>query len=178
MILGFSTKFPKGKGKLSGKLTLFPEKILESLHKIVDFYYHDYHGGELPLGFNDKTDELPEIKSVKPKKHTIRQDSKNRWKVGMDIDFFIGVRTKNMFRFAPKVKVKSIQKIKITYDEEICDAFCCEPCVFIDDKPLHLNDYQELAINDGFDGAPEFFEWFSEDFEGKLIHWTDLKYYG
>lgn len=176
MILGFSTKFPKGKGLLSGRLTLFPEKILESLTTIIDFNYYEYHSGELPLGFNSRTDEIPEIQTVKPKKHTIRQDLKNRWKVGMYIDFFIGVRTKNMFRFAPKVKVKSIQKIKISYDEQICEAFCCEPCVFIDDKPIHLNDYELLAINDGFENEKQFFEWFNEDFEGKLIHWTNLKY--
>lgn len=33
-----------------------------------------------------------------------------------------------------------------------------------------------LAKNDGFSGVKEFFEWFSEDFKGKIIHWTDLKY--
>ena len=31
MILGFSTKFPKGKGTLSGKTTYFHEKIITAL---------------------------------------------------------------------------------------------------------------------------------------------------
>ena len=34
----------------------------------------------------------------------------------------------------------------------------------------------QLAINDGFESLKHFFEYFNEDFEGKIIHWTDLKY--
>ena len=51
--------------------------------------------------------------NVKPKKHTIRKDEKDRWKVGNDIHFVINNRTKNRFQFAPITKVKSIQIIKI-----------------------------------------------------------------
>ena len=35
---------------------------------------------------------------------------------------------------------------------------------------------KDLARNDGFDSIQAFFEWFKEDFEGKIIHWTDLRY--
>jgi hypothetical protein len=33
-----------------------------------------------------------------------------------------------------------------------------------------------IARKDGFDTLEDFLDWFSEDFTGKLIHWTDLKY--
>jgi hypothetical protein len=33
-----------------------------------------------------------------------------------------------------------------------------------------------IARHDGFDSVNDFLDWFSEDFTGKLIHWTDLKY--
>ena len=36
MIIGFSTVFPKGKGKLSGRLTRFPERIIKSFGLIDD----------------------------------------------------------------------------------------------------------------------------------------------
>jgi hypothetical protein len=33
-----------------------------------------------------------------------------------------------------------------------------------------------LARNDGFDSVEDFFSFFPEDFKGKIIHWTDLRY--
>jgi hypothetical protein len=33
-----------------------------------------------------------------------------------------------------------------------------------------------LARNDGFATVKDFFEWFSEDYTGKIIHWTELRY--
>lgn len=176
MILGFSTKFPKGKGILSGRKTLFPEKIIRSIQ-----YLEEYKKMTLFDLLNEQKKEedwidISDFQDLKPKKHTIREDSKNRWKIGNVIDFFIDVRTKNMFRFAPKLAVKSIQSIEITYDEEICEAFAVEPVIFIDKKPIHLNDYDVLAENDGFKDSQEFCHWFNEDFKGKIIHWTNLKY--
>ncbi|MDB0602150.1 hypothetical protein PL373_13525 [Tenacibaculum maritimum] len=175
MVLGFSTKFPKAKGKLSGLFTRFPEKIMRSLDVAEYKKMTLFDGLAETLQENDIM-PITDFLKLKPKKHTMRSDKKDRWKVGMNIDFFVGVRTKNMFRFAPKLEVKSIQTVKIIYDEEICEAFGSEPCVFIDEKPLHIDDYETLAINDGFDSIYDFFEWFDRDFEGKIIHWTDLKY--
>lgn len=33
-----------------------------------------------------------------------------------------------------------------------------------------------LFHNDGFENLFDFFEWFNEDFKGKIIHFTDLRY--
>lgn len=35
---------------------------------------------------------------------------------------------------------------------------------------------EKIAINDGFDSVDDFFSWFKDDFTGKIIHWTNLKY--
>lgn len=177
MILGFSTKFPKGKGRLSGKNTFFVERITSNLSRFLDEDIDNYIPKIIKsLGYNSQIELVRQVVDLKGKKHTIRKDSKDRWKKGNDIHFSINVRAKNQLQFAPVVKCKSIQKINITYNEEVCEAFGCEPCVFIDDKPLYIHDYEKLAINDGFDSVHDFFEWFNEDFEGKLIHWTNLKY--
>ena len=172
MIVGFSTKFPKGSGSLSGKPTLFVEKIWESILKsgveikVSDFL--EYGRRFLPVNYKVGTN--------KPKPHTIRIDKHNRWKVGMKIHFNIGVRTKNMFRFAPILTVKSIQKIEIKYHYNLGDGIQSGISVKIDGKVMGGKKITALAINDGFDSVREFFEWFKEDFEGKIIHWTDLKY--
>ena len=175
MILGFSTKFPKGKGKLSGNKTHFVEKIWESIFKNAQWIkldeFLEYGKNSLPENYK--------INTHKPKLHTMRSDEKNRWKVGMDIHFKIweGIPYKSkMIQFAPVMKVKSIQKIEITYDEDICEKYCSEPAIFIDNKPLNIFQVQDLAVNDGFADESEFCHWFNEDFTGKIIHWTRLKY--
>ena len=33
-----------------------------------------------------------------------------------------------------------------------------------------------LSQNDGFDSVQDFLDYFSENFYGKIIHWTDLIY--
>lgn len=116
-----------------------------------------------------KTVALPDEK-VKPKLHTIRLDQHNRWHTGMAIHPVINNRSKNRFQFAPTLTCHSTQKIQISYIEG-------EPWVAIDDTILIFDeDVEKLAINDGFDDAKSFFEYFNTDFEGKIIHWTDLKY--
>lgn len=123
-----------------------------------------------------------------PKLHTIRQDKNNRWKPGTMIDFFINARRKNMFRFAPRIPVVSVQKIQIVYEKANPKDLDCVS-VYIDDKLFyreydnripdsfeHYENMMQLAHNDGFENIVDFFNWFNKDFTGKIIHWTDLKY--
>lgn len=189
MICNFMTTFPKGSGKLTKKATFFVEKIWE---------------GFLTQGVKCSATEfcelgikaLPEkykIKTNKPKIHTIRQDLSNRWKVGMMVDFFINARTKKAFRFAPRVPVISLQNIKITRTDHLSMSsypfqmyiqtipidnvqYKRSFIVEIDGSIISLSKLSKLAINDGFDSVDDFFNWFCDDFEGKIIHWTDLKY--
>lgn len=167
MILGFSTQ-------LNGKPTFFVEKIQTALR--------------LPF-FNNSVAFSPEhvppnmnfyVKSkCKPKLHTLREDPKDRWKAGNKIDFFINVRKKNMFRFAPVLPVVSTQKVYMSYRYN--------DLIQISVGNKELFGYQErleFAINDGFDSWEDFFHYFYPQIKAtednflrlKLIHWTDKRY--
>lgn len=167
------------KTQINGVPTLFMEKIHRCIFwdKPVTKEYADavYHPD-----YNTSV-----ISAVKPKLHTIREDLPGRWKPGMAIHMVIHNRTKKRFQFAPEVPVVSIQEIEIKYewDHELTKA-----SVIIDGikqgevlwKNCQLKasslTVDKIAENDGFDSVNDFFEWFSEDFKGKIIHWTDHKY--
>jgi len=193
MTIGFSTHWPKTMTEeYAGKLTLFPEKILESAKSIMDFYYYDFHGGEQPLGCNSDDDiESINYEDIFPKHHTLREDPSDRWKVGMKIHPVINNRTKNRFQFAPVLEVKGIQKIEIKYiksstktpliyvgieSQKTPGYMLCLGTYNPELKIASCNAIEVLAINDGFESLEQFFAWFNKDWSGKIIHWTDLKY--
>ena len=121
------------------------------------------------------------------KKHTIRADKNNRWKVGNSIQFWLGnprnVHAKNKpHQFGTGV-CSETRKIKIIHspsyvtllidDEEI-------ETLWVDDKSFRVYStetdspiFYQLSTNDGFNSISEFLEWFNTDFEGKLIYWKD-----
>lgn len=159
MILGFSTQ-------LNGKPTYFVEKIHSGLLQ-----------NDLLQGFDlglDHDFDLDKLCSCEPKLHTIREDSKDRWKVRTMIDFFINCRQPNMFRFAPKIPVVSTQEIEIIYDKFFGENIY--PDIRIDNMRLHPEKFETLAQNDGFDTIEDFLAYFDKDFTGKIIHWTDKRY--
>ncbi|MHA3045977.1 hypothetical protein JSO59_001210 [Riemerella anatipestifer] len=164
MILPFSTQ-------LNGKPTYFVEKIhkgLSILNVALDPKEH------YPNNYNFKLKD-----KFQPKIHTIREDKNNRWEKGVMIDFFINSRTKDMFRFAPSLPVKSVQDIYMSY------AF--DNIIEITIGGRYIYDFKEkeqLAVNDGFDNYEAFFDFFypiitskpNNFFSGKIIYWTDFKY--
>jgi len=163
MILTFSQK-------IKDKPTFFVEKILNCMH------YDLKSGKELNdflkykrLGYNKSQELINKIVSVKPKRHTIRRDSKKRWKLGNLIHFYIDTRSPLQYLFAPVIDCISTQTIFITPNSEIFR-------VNIDGRWITDAELKILSVNDGFDSVDDFFEWFNEDFTGKIIHWTDLKY--
>lgn len=181
MICGFKQMFP------SGEPTYFREKILIGVdHPEVKAYSFGNKGIEvIPFGNKGtreytiwetfpgqgfvKTDKL----ILKPKLTTIRIG--NRWKVGDKIHMATGVRTKDYNQFnkgIPELEtVKSVQTVKI-----ITDKYTMRQ-IYIDG--LHFNhnrNFEALTINDGFSGLGQFWLWFDKDFEGQIIHWTDLRY--
>jgi len=118
------------------------------------------------------------------KKHTIREDATNRWKEGRVMDMATGVRTKQYNKFTEQICL-GIQKIEFKWHTEnkglVNESRGVR--VFIDGRNINGEWFNEdemlidvLARNDGFDNRVDFFTWFSEDFTGKLIHWTDLRY--
>lgn len=188
MTLGFSTK-------INGKPNYFIEKIWSGFtHFAGDtewlcLYnnYKIYHKVDLGKPWDE---EYPSInRGNKPKLHTIRQDPSNRWRAGMDIHFVINNRTKNRFQFAPVVKCVRVQTIEIEW-VDLGTFLGREVRVFVDSTKVigkfNENDkycldgigrsLEDLATNDGFDSVEDFFKYFNNDFKGKLIHWTNLKY--
>lgn len=110
--------------------------------------------------------------------HSIREDKKRRWKVGMLIHMAYGIRTKFYECFCNKHRCKLIQEIRIKYNGKY-------PTVYIDGFLFAeetetlwyaLDDMMILAKNDGFDSVEDFFKWFNKDFEGVIIHWTSFRY--
>ncbi|ULT44103.1 hypothetical protein KRR40_12500 [Niabella defluvii] len=111
-----------------------------------------------------------------PKIHTLREDKNDRWTKGIMIDFFINSRTKDMFRFAPRLPVVSTQDVFMTMIHGRFE-------VTIDDTYLYYPEKLKLAQNDGFETVEEFERFFFPDggktkYEAslKLIHWTDFRY--
>lgn len=177
MILPFSTQ-------LNGKPTYFVERIWEGLLRNIfeeDVEYQQYlrlHKKQFGENWDWFPDGYPRLEN--PKVHTIREDKADSWKAGTKIDFFINCRQKKMFRFAPVLPVVSVQKIEIVYytnREILMNDLPPNKAILIDDKKrLNDKEIEVLAQNDGFDTIEDFFAYFNEDFTGKIIHWTDLRY--
>ena len=109
--------------------------------------------------------------------HTIRKGE--RWKPGMKIHFATGVRTKqcNIFKVGECI---SVQKIKIKHVVDPYAHQCKNETIYvtIDDsyRPLCHDDFYALCKNDGFTKYADFVNWFKEDFEGQIVHFTNKKY--
>lgn len=172
MILGFSTQ-------LNGKPTHFVEKIWKGLKENLSKELHAQHEAQMTQEELTKPYQVDSesYAKVKAKLHTIREDKKDRWKTGTNIDFYIDVRKKNMLRFAPVLPVVSTQQIIIKHDTVKTGVWSLDSTIYIDGKiVLDPAIYLKIAHYDGFDSIPDFFNYFNKDFKGKIIHWTDLKY--
>lgn len=63
----------------------------------------------------------------------------------------------------------SCQGIKIKVSESV-------KMVWVDGFLLTDEKLEQLVHNDGFDCLDEFWSFFKTDFEGYIIHWTNLRY--
>jgi len=162
MTLGFSTK-------IKGKPTQFCEKIWQSFSD--DFthnHFTDYCDGFDKVGYQWNVNAI----DLLPKRHSLREDVHDKWKAGNNIHFVINNRTPIRFQFAPVIPCISTQEIQIIHGlKRDKQAF-----VSVNGKVLRVSQIEELAMNDGFDSIQDFFSWFNQDFNGKIIHWTNLKY--
>jgi hypothetical protein len=172
MILPFSQHFDKQKQKP----TYFAEKIWKTIdvHKIVS--------ENECIEYSSKTQFLnlaySKIETFIPKIHTITSDFKNRWKQGNKIHPVFNNRSKNHFQFAPPFECKGIQSIEIF---NLCEV----KFVNINNVQLTLTEIERLSINDGFENANDFWDFFKtkvektkiiSSFKGKIIHFTDFRY--
>lgn len=170
MILPFSTQ-------MNGQPTYFVEKIWQSFPN--EFTIDNFDDFEIYKGYDFDQNAI----DLLPKFHTFREDEKDRWKAGNKIDYFINCRQKDMFRFAPVLPVVSTQKVEIRwfqlFEKKMVKVYI-DTLIFgwvkFDDQMYVTGNMLQLANNDGFDTIEDFFAYFNEDFKGKIIHWTDLRY--
>lgn len=173
-------------GKSTGICNYFVDKIWNSKAEWGENLYSAYDQ-EYYEKFGYAWDYAP--KYVQPKIHTIREDKKDRWKVGNKIHFVIDNRTKFRFQFAPVLKVKSVQKIEIRHSKKpatIGYERGTRSVVLIDDVEFFdtvmgqkgWDDMKKFAQNDGFNSVDDFFKYFNSNFVGKIIHWTSFSYCG
>jgi len=127
------------------------------------------------------------------KEHTIREDVHDRWHAGRKIQHAHGVRTKQYDNFLDGY-CKSVQPIQIfrstgasmnysytgkffnRIDKKDKTLYEDQFQVVVNYRVLNFLEIDKLAANDGFDSTNDFFRWFYDGFEGKIIHFTDLKY--
>lgn len=171
MIIGFRKQF-KGTGTyIDGCFTQFREQILTNL-----------------------------------KLHTMREDVHFRFKDGITIQMATGVRTKQYDCFKQDtIKSIQRIAIEHTYEmppiterefyfkykfeqtgKAAVEKYSRVALLFpkssnqleteIIDRYLDMTEIRELANNDGFSSARNFFHYFNENKTYRLIHWTDLKY--
>lgn len=104
------------------------------------------------------------------KKHTIREDSNNRWHPGKYIHMATGVRTKSYKQFASAICMQvdlifiwpSREQVKISTS-------------YFNVHNLNKNEIEALAINDGFKSSKEFWQWFNKPLIGRLIYFDNVK---
>ncbi|MDR1153470.1 MAG: hypothetical protein LBL04_02065 [Bacteroidales bacterium] len=105
------------------------------------------------------------------KKHSIRIDKKGRWKSGSVIHMATGGRT-GRYKCHAIRKCTGTQSVSIKYG-----GFAnAQYSVYVDNRRLTESEVEQLAYNDGFDDVRDFLNWFKDDFHGKIIHWTRLRY--
>jgi len=119
------------------------------------------------------TDAFKERIMAGTKIHSIRLDPSERWKKGTVIHFWRGNPRNTQSTPKPhqfhELGCTSVQKIQVFYTED-------DPRIVIDGRDLDPEEFETLAKNDGFDSVQDFFNFFNENFKGKLVHWTSFKY--
>lgn len=175
MKIPFMMQFPWG-GKTKFIEKLWAMFIAETGQISYKSYYLE-SGKDIGLNINMKN-------VFTPKLHTIRPAS-DRFKVDQFVQPFVWTfkpYKKNpnpnipaQFDFMPPLKIVSKQRfdLKFKNTEFGTKAFIC-----IDGKLLEYeSEYEELAVNDGFKNAIEFFRYFDKPLENMEIrHFTSLKY--
>ena len=176
------------KTQINGKPTYFVEKIAQCLLSQMALADLSFYEKWYPIKLNENYTLCRDWYegNIVSKLHTIRKDNANRWHCGRDIHLVIKNRTPDRFQFAPVVECLGVQKIDIKITSLNKEGKVSGALIWIDDNYLggynlygglpSQKDIELLAINDGFDDLEQFFEYFNTDFEGKIIHWTDLKY--
>lgn len=166
MILGYKQQFP------NGDPTNFREKIWRGTESTNDIPYQLIPEYEKSLTLD-----------LKPKFHSIREDAKDRWSgFEGDIHHFYNVRQPNAYCFL-RNKYVGYQRIQIIWtrvvgknDKGNDEIVGKSQLVLVDGRAIADEKLEQLAVNDGFNDIDHFFTWFDQDFSGKILHWTKIRY--
>lgn len=119
--------------------------------------------------------------------HTIREDTHNRWRNGIQMHMATGVRTPMYNCFNDQHICTGIQEIFMSYDKSVLHISILEATKKeFGYSELYMPEKEILAYNDGFNSYKLFEEWFVHQclkrphnhyaFSAKIIHWTDFRY--
>ena len=168
--------------EINGKPQYFIRKIWRSLPPEIQDNDFDTFESDHRLRFNTGFCK-PKIgvESLNPKIHTIRRFRTNatgdiairQWNKGMAIHMSINPGTVDYFRFAPLIFCTALQNIEINW-ASASNTYL--PEIKIDQRLLTLPEINLLAVNDGFDTTEAFLNYFSLNFKGVLLHWTNFSY--
>lgn len=68
----------------------------------------------------------------------------------------------------------STQTFKIQYNKQSH----IDPRIWVDGLEIcSMHSKIRFSKNDGFKTYEEFLAWFNQSYEGKIIHWTDFRYF-
>lgn len=106
--------------------------------------------------------------------HTIRADPSHRWTAGNKIHFITNPRTPQQYQFCSGVCYSTQLVLIHPKTREI--FIQNEAATGWSRTPPSFN--HSFSQNDGFDCSADLFDFFSgcDQFEGKIIHWTALRY--
>jgi len=108
--------------------------------------------------------------------HTIRKNSDDEYQAGTSLEMLCEQETAQPFTFWND-HCRHTQSIEIKYPADFkVGQSLTAVIVKIDNVHLTLTKVAGLAQNDGFPSMAEFFDYFSEDYKGDIIHWTDYEY--
>lgn len=151
----------------------FIEKIWKGLTALSSHLENDYffYQGRHIEKFDRNWEGDTYTEFLHAKLHTIRKDSDDLWHPGTEIIMVIYKDTTDEFQFTPALKCTGTQQIEISYATDFSNAQVRIDGVLMDDAQT-----EALAINDGFNSTAELLSYFSSNFNGKLVHWTPMKY--
>lgn len=118
--------------------------------------------------------EFPDAIMTGIKIHTIRRDTTQRWRPGMSINFWFG-NPRNIKSVPPPFAFGTSHDWTVTSIQSI-SIWPATKLIYIDGRLLPHDERRQLAIHDGFKNLGEFWNYFTEPFSGRLIHWTEKKY--
>lgn len=115
----------------------------------------------------------PYNESFRPKKHTMYDGVNQRWEEDKWIHFISNLKKINYVCWF-KAKCTGTQNIQIHWSENNIKYGL--PNIFIDGRRLKEGDIADLILNEGFGSLGDFLSFYNKDFDGKLIHWSDVRY--